>query len=175
MRNGEPPVNCRKRDAPCGLRKGQNSAKWTAHRHRWALSSSDSMVDPDTTSVYNAMGGFGDSRWVYEIGEVLREEGLVNTDDVYKAAELWREKEQGKVLIYLARNFRIEGWAHLVKNQRLLDMMNDKDQVFIPLTNVTALEMNTGTRMDADFMAVNKSEISFIMHYSGGARPELNG
>lgn len=87
-------------------------------------------------------------------------------NDVYTASELWKEKEQEKVLIYLARNFRIEGWAYLVKNQRLLDMMNDKEQAFIPLTNVTAVEMNSGTKMDADFMAVNKSEISFIMRYS---------
>jgi len=90
----------------------------------------------------------------------------VKGNDVYTASELWKEKEQEKVLIYLARNFRIEGWAYLVKNQRLLDMMNDKEQAFIPLTNVTAVEMNSGTKMDADFMAVNKSEISFIMRYS---------
>lgn len=98
----------------------------------------------------------------------------MSKDEVYTASEVWRDKEQQKVLIYLARNFRIEGWAHLVKNQRLLDMVNDKDQAFIPLTNVTAVEMDSGTTMDADFMAVNKSEISFIMRYSTGASPEAN-
>ena len=87
--------------------------------------------------------------------------------DVYAASDLWREKEQQKVLVYLARNFRIEGWAHLVTGQRLLDMVNDREQAFVPLTNVTAVEMSSGKTMDADFMAVNKSEISFIMRYSG--------
>jgi len=96
----------------------------------------------------------------------------VSKDEVYTASELWKNKEQQKVLVYLARNFRIEGWAHLVKNQRLLDMVNDKDQGFIPLTNVSAVEMNSGTRMDADFMAINKSEISFIMRYSEEAAPD---
>ena len=95
-------------------------------------------------------------------------------DDVYKASELWKAKEQEKVLIYLSRNFRIEGWAYLVKNQRLLDMMNDKEQAFIPLTNVTAMEMSSSTKMDADFMAVNKSEISFIMRFSEAAAPDVN-
>lgn len=108
-----------------------------------------------------------------QVAKVLtRKEEYVKGDDVYKASELWREKDQEKVLIYLERNFRIEGWAYLVKNQRLLDMMNDKEQTFIPLTNVTAVEINSATRMDADFMAVNKSEISFIMRYSEGALPE---
>jgi hypothetical protein len=93
----------------------------------------------------------------------------VKTKDVYAASELWKEKEQEKVLVYLTTNFRIEGWAHLVKNQRLLDMVNDKDQAFIPLTNVTAVDGNTKRTMEADFMAVNKSEISFIMRYSEGA------
>ena len=95
-------------------------------------------------------------------------------DDVYKASELWREKEQEKVLIYLSRNFRIEGWAYLVKNQRLLDMMNDREQAFIPLTNVTAMEMSSSTKMDADFMAVNKSEISFIMRFSEATAPDVD-
>jgi len=90
----------------------------------------------------------------------------VSKDEVYTASELWKDKEQQRVLVYLARNFRIEGWAHLVKNQRLLDMVNDQDQGFIPLTNVSAVEMSSGTRMDADFMAINKSEISFIMRYA---------
>jgi hypothetical protein len=89
----------------------------------------------------------------------------VKTKDVYTASELWKEKEQEKVLVYLTTNFRIEGWAHLVKNQRLLDMVNDKDQAFIPLTNVTAVDEAKRTT-EADFMAVNKSEISFIMRYS---------
>jgi hypothetical protein len=98
----------------------------------------------------------------------------VDTRDVYTASELWKEKEQEKVLVYLTTNFRIEGWAHLVKNQRLLDMINDKDQAFIPLTNVTAVDGNTKRTMAADFMAVNKSEVSFIMRYSEGAAPEPN-
>lgn|GEM_PF-2376864 len=93
----------------------------------------------------------------------------MKTKDVYAASELWKEKEQAKVLVHLTTNFRIEGWAHLVKNQRLLDMVNDKDQAFIPLTNVTAIDGNTKRTMEADFMAVNKSEISFIMRYSEGA------
>jgi len=93
----------------------------------------------------------------------------VSKDEVYAASDLWRSKEQQRVLVYLAKNFRIEGWAHLVKNQRLLDMVNDKDQAFIPLTNVSAVEMSSGTLMDADFMAINKSEISFIMRYSQDA------
>ena len=93
----------------------------------------------------------------------------MKTKDVYAASELWKEKEQEKVLVYLTTNFRIEGWAHLVKNQRLLDMVNDKDQAFIPLTTVTAVDGNTKRTMEADFMAVNKSEISFIMRYSEGA------
>ena len=96
----------------------------------------------------------------------------MSKDEVYAASDLWRSKEQQRVLVYLAKNFRIEGWAHLVKNQRLLDMVNDKDQAFIPLTNVTAVEMSSGTMMDADFMAINKSEISFIMRYSKEAAPE---
>lgn len=96
----------------------------------------------------------------------------MSKDEVYTASEMWRDKEQQRILIYLARNFRIEGWAHLVKNQRLLDMVNDRDQAFIPLTNVTAVEMNSGTTMNADFMAVNKSEISFIMRFSTGAAPD---
>lgn len=93
----------------------------------------------------------------------------MSKDEVYAASDLWRSKEQQRVLVYLAKNFRIEGWAHLVKNQRLLDMVNDKDQAFIPLTNVSAVEMSSGTLMDADFMAINKSEISFIMRYSQDA------
>ena len=96
----------------------------------------------------------------------------MKTDDVFAASELWREKEQEKVLVYLRRNFRIEGWAHLVKNQRLLDMVNDKDRAFIPLTNVTAVDANSGTRMEAPFMAVNKAEISFIMRYSETREPD---
>ena len=96
----------------------------------------------------------------------------MSKDEVYTASEVWRDKEQQKVLIYLARNFRIEGWAHLVKNQRLLDMVNDKDQAFIPLTTVTAVDGNTKRTMEADFMAVNKSEISFIMRYSEPAAAE---
>lgn len=96
----------------------------------------------------------------------------VNGNDIHEASTVWRDKEQQKVLVYLANTFRIEGWAHLVKNQRLLDLMNDKTQTFIPLTNVTLFDLNTSVKTDADFMAVNKSEILFIMRYSETAVPE---
>ena len=90
----------------------------------------------------------------------------MTSDDIHEASTLWRDKEQQRVLVYLARNFRIEGWAHLIKNQRLLELINDGTQAFIPLTNVTVTDLNTLTSTNTDFLAVNKLEISFIMRYS---------
>jgi hypothetical protein len=93
----------------------------------------------------------------------VQEEGHMSTKDVSSASAAYKEKAKKKVDVLLTTNLRVEGHAHLDKEERLLDMVNDEKLAFIPLTDVTATDGNTKQTLNADFVAVNKSAVLLIM------------
>jgi hypothetical protein len=88
---------------------------------------------------------------------------MLGTGDLRASDGLWREKDKIPVVAILSGNIRVEGVAHLVRNQRLLDMLNAPDQDFIPLTDATVYNGVTGETIKAGFMAICKSELAYIM------------
>jgi len=89
--------------------------------------------------------------------------------------QLWKQKDRQTVIVILKDNVRLYGTAHLVRNQRLLDLLNITDQPFLPLTDVRMFDEQTGQELDTDFVAVNKSEILLLTGYSAAVQKALDG
>ena len=79
---------------------------------------------------------------------------MLGTGDLRASDGLWREKDKIPVVAILSGNIRVEGVAHLIRNQRLLDMLNAPDQDFIPLTDATVHNGVTGETIKAGFMGL---------------------
>jgi len=88
---------------------------------------------------------------------------------------LWKQKDHRDVVVILRDNVRLRGTAHLVHNQRLLDLINQTDQPFLPLTNVVVRNEGTGQSIETAFVAVNKAEILLITSYSEKIEETLDG
>jgi hypothetical protein len=95
--------------------------------------------------------------------------------DIQRDPHLWKEKDRKNVLVILKDSIRLKGTAHLVRNQRLLDLVNAADHIFLPLTNVTVHNEQTGQTIDTDFVAVNKAEVLLITGYSDKIEEALDG
>jgi len=100
---------------------------------------------------------------------------MVNPTDKQRDQQLWKQKDRQEVVVILKDNVRLYGTAHLIRNQRLLDLLNVPDQPFLPLTKVRMLDEQTGQELTTDFVAVNKSEILLLTSYSDEVQNALDG
>ena len=100
---------------------------------------------------------------------------MADSKDLHREQQLWKQKDRQDVIIILKGNVRLNGTAHLVRNQRLLDLLNIADQPFLPLTDVRMFDEQTGQLLTTDFVAVNKSEILLLTGYSTEVQKALNG
>jgi len=85
-----------------------------------------------------------------------------------------RVDEHGKVFTDYVRKTRIEvrlitlqgdihGYIHLIAEQRVRDMLNDKTEQFIAVTDVSMKVQGTLERVEADFIALNKKHIVSVI------------
>jgi len=89
--------------------------------------------------------------------------------------QLWKQKDRQAIIVILKDNVRLHGTAHLIRNQRLLDLLNVADQPFLPLTDVKMFDEETGQAIETDFVAINKSEILLLTGYSAEVHKALDG
>jgi len=89
--------------------------------------------------------------------------------------QLWKQKDRQSVIVVLKDNVRLYGTAHLVRNQRLLDLLNITDQPFLPLTDVKMFDEETGQDLETQFVAVNKAEILLLTSFSPEVQKALDG
>ena len=100
---------------------------------------------------------------------------MVDPNGMRRDQQLWKQKDRQDVIVILKDNVRLHGTAHLVRNQRLLDLLNIVDQPFLPLTNVKMFDEEMGQVLETDFVAVNKSEILLLTSHSVEVQKALNG
>jgi len=99
----------------------------------------------------------------------------VTPKNTQRDEQLWKQKDRQHVIVILKDNVRLYGTAHLIRNQRLLDLLNITDQPFLPLTDVKMLDDETGQDLETDFVAVNKSEILLLTSHSADVQKALDG
>lgn len=99
----------------------------------------------------------------------------MGSKDSKRDQQLWKQKDRQDVIVVLKDNVRLYGTAHLVRNQRLLDLLNLADQPFLPLTNVKMFDEETGQDLETDFVAVNKAEILLLTSFSPEVQKALDG
>jgi len=99
----------------------------------------------------------------------------VGSKDSKRDQQLWKQKDRQDVIVVLKDNVRLYGTAHLVRNQRLLDLLNLADQPFLPLTNVKMFDEETGQDLETEFVAVNKAEILLLTSFSPEVQKALDG
>jgi len=95
--------------------------------------------------------------------------------DLQRDQQLWKQKDRQDVIVVLKDNVRLYGTAHLVRNQRLLDLLNIPEQPFLPLTNVKMFDEETGQDLETEFVAVNKAEILLLTSFSPEVQKALDG
>lgn len=72
------------------------------------------------------------------------------------------KKNQFNVIIRTLEE-QIEGKVFVVNQTRLLDMLNKSNEIFIAVTNARVYSVSTGKLLfEADFLALNKTQIVFI-------------
>lgn len=71
------------------------------------------------------------------------------------------KKDRAEVII-LTDQYRIEGTVHLVPKARLTDFLNRPDNHFIPMTNVVVYSQNGQEHYRTDYLALNKTKITFL-------------
>jgi hypothetical protein len=82
--------------------------------------------------------------------------------------------ENGKVFTERVRKTRVEvrivtlqgevhGYIHLVPDQRVRDLMNDRSEQFVAVTDVSMKVFGTLERVDTDFIALNKQHIVSVV------------
>ncbi len=99
----------------------------------------------------------------------------MDSKDSKRDQQLWKQKDRQDVIVVLKDNVRLYGTAHMVRNQRLLDLLNLADQPFLPLTNVKMFDEETGQDLETEFVAVNKAEILLLTSYSPEVQKALDG
>jgi len=99
----------------------------------------------------------------------------VDPKDLHRDEQLWKQKDRQSVIVVLKDNVRLYGTAHLVRNQRLLDLLNIADQPFLPLTDVKMFDEETGQDLETEFVAVNKAEILLLTSFSPEVQKALDG
>lgn len=58
---------------------------------------------------------------------------------------------------------KIEGLIYKLPQNRLLDMLNEKDTPFIPVCEARVYSLDTGRLLfETDFLAVNKAHVVFL-------------
>ena len=99
----------------------------------------------------------------------------MGSKDSKRDQQLWKQKNRQDVIVVLKDNVRLYGTAHLVPNQRLLDLLNLVDQPFLPMTDVKMFDEETGQDLETDFVAVNKAEILLLTSFSPEVQKALDG
>ena len=75
---------------------------------------------------------------------------------------LYEEKQREEVIVYLTDNLAVVGTVHRHPNQRLSDLVNRVDQMFVPLTNAKVYNNCNAPMTELAFLAINKRRIAFI-------------
>lgn len=66
------------------------------------------------------------------------------------------------VVIHTATE-KIEGTAHVLSDSRLLDLLNRRDDNFIPISDAKLFDLKSGQLLfSTNFLAVNKNQVILI-------------
>lgn len=72
------------------------------------------------------------------------------------------EKEKFHAIIF-TDSLKIEGTIHLLPQERMTDYLGATDKTFIPVTQATVSNINTGEVLHTtEFLSLNKNEVMVI-------------